>query len=314
MKLGLILGARCNASCVHCSESHGPYRAESLDRRTVIRLMNEAAAIDDGAPLYFLLTGGEPFLDFDLLVEVVAHGASLGGQVSCVTNAFWARTDELAKEKLSVMRDAGLTALAVSVSRFHQRFVPLHRVRRALEAAGELGIRTELKGAITNSDMKPHGALQQWKSVLDADRINIFPVLPYLRESAALPEDEYYRVRGLPTQACPGEVVTVGFDQVARSCCSPGSADDFLSIGDASAVPLAQINRRLGESGKQRILREHGPIYFANAAIGAGLGSRLRDAYAGPCDLCCHIRSDSELCRIAEAVSSSFDSMRTNSP
>ena len=40
--------------------------------------MNEAAAIDDGEPLSFELTGGEPFLDFDSLVKVVSHAGALG--------------------------------------------------------------------------------------------------------------------------------------------------------------------------------------------------------------------------------------------
>jgi hypothetical protein len=304
MKLGLILGARCNASCTHCSDSCGPNRTESLDPFTALRVMNEAAAMDDGAPLNFLLTGGEPFLDFDFLLQVVTHGAKLGGNVSCVTNAYWARTDELAMEKLTVLRDAGLTALAVSVSRFHQRYVPLHRARRALEIAKALGIRTELKGAVTNSDLGEAGALQEWKRVLDADTISIFPVLPSLREGAALPEEEYYREPGLPQGTCPAEVITVYVSGVAKSCCFPASADEFLTIGDAKSQSLAQIGSRLRESRAQQILREQGPIYFAKAAIQAGAGHRLRTSYAGPCDLCEHIRTDAELRQVARTVSS----------
>jgi len=40
--------------------------------------MNEAAAIEDQEPLCFDITGGEPFLNFEMLVAVVAHGATLG--------------------------------------------------------------------------------------------------------------------------------------------------------------------------------------------------------------------------------------------
>lgn len=307
MILGLILGARCNASCAHCSKSYGPYRTESLDRATALRLMDEAADIDDGGPLYFRLTGGEPFLDFEFLLEVVRHGAALGGEVSCVTNAYWAHSDERALQKLTVLRDAGLSALAVSVSQYHQQYVPLQRVRRALATASALGIQTELKGAIIQSDLKSGGLLEEWKRTLDADVINIFPVLPCLREGAELPDEEYYREPGLPHQACPGEVITVADDGIARSCCSPGTPDDFLNIADTTTVPLAEIARRLGESGRHRILRETGPIGFANAVIAEGFGHRLRNAYAGPCDLCWHIRSDPEMRRIAETHSINYE-------
>jgi len=307
MNLGLILTARCNAACAHCSKSYGPHRTEHLKASDIFRLMEEAAAIDDGTPLCFDLTGGEPFLDFELLVNVVTHGADLGGRVTCVTNAYWARTQELATAKLTRLKEAGLSALSVSVSRFHQRFVPLHRARRALETAMSLGISTELKGAVTLSDLEPDGALSEWKGNLDADRVNIFPVLPCLRDEESLPDSEYYRESGLPTHACPGEIVSVSFDGIVRSCCGPGVSDDFLLIGDANSTPLEEIHRRFKQGGKQKLLRELGPLHFARKAMEAGLGDRLRESYAGPCDLCLHIRTDPELRQVAEDVSSVAD-------
>jgi Radical SAM superfamily/4Fe-4S single cluster domain len=309
MKLGIVLTARCNASCAHCSKSFGPYRTEHLSRESICRLMDEAAQIDDGEPLAFELTGGEPFLDFDRLVEVVSHGAQLRATVTCVTNAFWAHDDETARSKLTLLRDAGLTALAVSVSRFHQKYVPLHRAKRALVNAAALGIRTTLKGAVTHRDLESGGALSTWEDTLDAERITIFPILPYLREAEVLPDEEYYRDRGLPFQRCPGDAVCVDFDGIARSCCTLGSGDPFLVIGDAHRTPLREIRSTLQRAGKQRILRESGPIEFARGAIAAGLGHRLRKGYAGPCDLCLHIQADPELRQVAEQMSAAADGM-----
>ena len=301
MNLGIIITARCNASCEHCSKSYGPNRTEKLGRAEIFRLMDEAAAIDDGLPLKYDITGGEPFLDFGLLVEIVSHGARLGGVVTCVTNAFWARTNELARSKLVLLRDSGLKSLSVSVSRFHQRYVPLHRARRALENAMDLGISTELKGAITMRDLAPGGALSEWESCLNADGINIFPVLPHLRQAATLPDDEYYREAGLPEHKCPAEEVCIDFNGIARSCCGPGvSTGDFLVIGNANRTSVDEINQYLRRSGKHRILREVGPIGFARAAIAAGIGDSLRASYAGPCDLCMHIRTDPHLRQVAE--------------
>jgi len=307
MRLGLVLTAHCNASCAHCSKSYGPYRTEQLGRDTILRLMNEAAAIEDGVPLAFDLTGGEPFVDFDLLLEVVTHGSHLGAPVSCVTNAFWARDNEAATDKLTRLRDAGLTSLSVSVSRFHQEFVPLHRARRALTIAATLGIRTGLKGAVTRADLQPGGSLDQWKDSIDAQRISIFPVLPYLRQTETLPDEEYYRERGLPFQRCPSKGVCVDFDGLVRSCCSLVTGDPFLVLGDARHTALRDLHDKARTAGKQTILRESGPIEFARGAIAAGLGSRLRKAYAGPCDLCLHIQSDSPLRQIAEDMASAAE-------
>ena len=309
MMMSFILGARCNARCGHCAKAYGPTRPEELSPRLILRLMDEAAQIDDGEPLAFAITGGEPFVQFEALLEVVAHGAALGARVHCVTNAYWATTAETATGKLSALRSRGLWGLSVSVSRFHQQFVPLRRVRTALQAAAALGISTTLKGAVVNADLEPGGELAGWKEQLDADDIRIFPVLPYLRPGEALPEQAYYREPGLPQEPCPEEILTVDFNGAARSCCSPGHADEFLTVGDAATTPLAQIERRFRLAGRQRILREQGPIAFARAAIAAGLGERLRPAYAGPCDLCLHIRADDELRHIAEQLSAAADSM-----
>jgi MoaA/NifB/PqqE/SkfB family radical SAM enzyme len=308
MRLGFILTARCNAACSHCSKSFGPTRTEELSQADVFRLMNEAAAIDDQEPLCFDITGGEPFLNFEMLVAVVAHGAALGAEaISCVTNAFWARTDELAFDKLQRLKKCGLSLLGVSVSRFHQQFVPLHRAERALRIAGDLGISTELKAAVTRIDLAPRGLVSHWKERLRADSINMFPVLPHLRGGADLPEDEYYREPDLPLDKCPGEVVAVDYHGIARSCCSLGEEDRFLVVGDAKRQPLRAIYATFHSAKRQTILREEGPAAFARGAMAAGLGHRLRSAYAGPCDLCIHVRTDPQLRQVAEEMTAASD-------
>lgn len=308
MQMALILTARCNATCTHCVTSCGPDRTEALSKQDVIRLMNEAAAIHDGERLGFSLTGGEPFLDFDLLFDVVAHAGRLGAWISCVTNAFWARSEAVVENKLTMLRDSGLAALGVSVSRFHQRFVPLLKVRRVLTIAEALGLSTELKGAVTKTDLEPGNVLDQWKTQLDADKVHIFPIFPFLREGAELPESEYYREPGLPVQCCPNAVVCIEPTGSAVSCCGPAASSRFLAIGNVHRESLSTINNRFNTAGTQTILREKGPIEFAKGAIAAGLSHLLRNDYAGPCDLCMHIGSNPRLRHVAETMSAKIES------
>jgi hypothetical protein len=314
MNLLLIITARCNASCGHCSQSYGPHRAEALGRDEIFRLMDEAATIDDGARLEFDITGGEPFVDFERLVDVVRHGGELGADVSCTTNGYWARNPAIALVRLAVLRSAGLRRLAVSVSRYHQQFVPLERAHCALEAASQLGMRTELKGALTNSDLRA-GQINEWRAAgLHADFINMFPVLPHMREGERLPVEEFYRIAGIPSDRCPGATVTIDFDGRAMSCCAPRSNDDFLTIGDAHTMSLAEIRRNFRERAQQRLLRDEGPVCFARAAMQSGVGHLLRDAYAGPCDLCLHIRTEPSLRRVADALAASFENSKQEQP
>jgi hypothetical protein len=270
--------------------------------------MNEASGINDGAPLAFHLTGGEPFLHFPLLVEIVAYGASLSADVSCVTNAFWAKTLKVATEKLASLKSAGLTSLAVSVSRFHEDFVPRRNAGIALAAASALNLPTELKGAVTMSDLQKDGLLETWKREFDADEINITPVIPGLRDGTVLAESEYYRKPGLPRQKCPGAIVCVEANGGVMSCCGQSPQTGFLAVGNIYADSLAILQGRFLNSGKQTILREQGPIAFAEHAISSGFKHLLRKGYAGPCDLCVHIGTDPELRRIAEEMSAAYGS------
>jgi hypothetical protein len=303
MEIVVVLTSRCNAQCTHCTTSCGPRERQALSDADIERVMREAAQVQDGTPLVFNLTGGEPFLDFPRLLACVRRGASLGGKVSVVSNAFWARTEEQARARLTELRAAGLTSLAVSVSRFHAPYVPMAQARIALEVADELGLETELKAAVIKEDLLPGGLLEQWQRELDADFINVFPVLPYLRDGAALPEEEYYRLKGLPEQTCPAEVLCVESDGTARSCCGSGVSGSFLALGNVRDSGVAELRQRLESAPRQKILREQGPIAFARAAISAGLAHHLRARYAGPCDLCAHIASHPQLRRIAEEMS-----------
>jgi hypothetical protein len=313
MKISIILTARCNATCSHCSHDYGPRRREELSESRICEVMDDAAAIQDGQPLIYLLTGGEPFSDFNRLLRVIQHGSSLGGGVYCVSNAFWARSDAVTMAKLSALADAGLSGLSVSVSRFHQPFIPLERPQRALRIAKQLGIFTELKGAVTESDLASEGALRTWRSQMDPDLVSIFPVLPYLRSGEQLAATEYVTARGLPTGRCPAETLTIDFAGIARSCCSPGALDEFLALGSLQESSLADLELRFRTAGRQRVLREKGPSYFACGAISQGLALRLRPNYADPCDLCIHIRSDPLLRKVAEEIAAEYG-RRTTAP
>lgn len=315
MRFGFLITARCNASCTHCSVSSGPQRTEGLARDPLLRLIDEAAAVwrqerAPGEPLQLSISGGEPFLQFPLLLEVVAHGARLGAQMSCVTNGFWAASDERARSRLYALKDAGLSLLAVSTSRFHQAFVKRERVERALAIARDVGLRTALKCALTAGDKDRADGLEQWARARNVDQLEVFPVLPYLRDGAALPEHEYLRDAPLPEGTCPAPMLTVREDGRAYTCCMPGAFTEFHGLGNALETGLARSFDAFYLNGVQQVLRHRGPAHFARAIVAAGEGHRLRPAYEGVCDLCAHVASEPALAAIARREALAFGRAR----
>jgi MoaA/NifB/PqqE/SkfB family radical SAM enzyme len=303
MQIGLLITARCNAACTHCATSCGPGRTEALPETRIIEIMDEAAELTaDGEELVFSISGGEAFLDFPKLLRIVKHGAGLGGRVTCVTNGYWASSDERARTLLESLKESGLSSIGISTSQFHQRYVKLHRAQRALTTAARLGITTVLKVAYTRQDKPEAEHLRAWAQAAGVTRVEIFPVLPYVRDGADLPEGDYAREEGLPEGVCPIPTLTLREDGTAYSCCAPGGFTEFLSLGNVFDQGLRHTHRKFLLNGKQRLLRDLGPIHFARLIEAQGLGHLLRKSYAGVCDLCAHIASDPRLSEVAETA------------
>ena len=89
------------------------------------------------AGLHF--TGGEPFLNFELLIALVeiAHGLGIPG-IFVETNAFWCVNDGVTRERFRELAQAGLQGILISVNPFLLEHVPFERTRRAVRIATEV--------------------------------------------------------------------------------------------------------------------------------------------------------------------------------
>jgi len=85
------------------------------------------------------LAGGEPGLRFDLLEDVIRTAVRMGIPLSYVeTNASWCTDRDTTRGKMERLVGAGLPAILVSVSMFHNEFVPFERTKICVEAAEEI--------------------------------------------------------------------------------------------------------------------------------------------------------------------------------
>ena len=85
--------------------------------------------------------GGEPLLRPDKLAEILEVAGRAGVSIEYVeTNSSWFKDIESAKETLLNLHGKGLKTLLVSISPFHNEFIPFFRVRGVIEACREAGI------------------------------------------------------------------------------------------------------------------------------------------------------------------------------
>jgi hypothetical protein len=84
-------------------------------------------------------TGGEPFLNSDLLLQAVSCAHELGiPSVFVETNAFWCRNEDDTRDRMRQLQAAGLSGMLVSVNPFILEFVPFERTLQAISVGTEV--------------------------------------------------------------------------------------------------------------------------------------------------------------------------------
>ncbi|MGQ9782196.1 MAG: hypothetical protein ACUVQ8_08155 [Nitrososphaeria archaeon] len=84
-------------------------------------------------------TGGEPFLNYPLLLDAVKIAKKYNVPSTFVeTNCFWCISDDVARRHLIALRDSGLDGVLVSVNPFILEYVPFERIERGVNIGYEI--------------------------------------------------------------------------------------------------------------------------------------------------------------------------------
>ncbi len=84
------------------------------------------------------ITGGEPFLNFPLLLKSIEIASELNIPCYVETNAGWCVREELTRDRFKTLQDAGLQAVLISCSPFHAETIPPKRTLLAISIALEI--------------------------------------------------------------------------------------------------------------------------------------------------------------------------------
>ena len=140
---GLMVNYRCQARCGHCLYFCSPEREEDyLSYEAARDIFARVKAL--GAPSMHI-SGGEPFLEPEKLTRVLDAARDEGMPIDYIeTSASWAEEDGAVREVLRRVRSYGVTALSVSISPYHNEYIPLDRVLRLTGLCAEEGLDASL--------------------------------------------------------------------------------------------------------------------------------------------------------------------------
>lgn len=137
---GLITNYYCTSQCGHCLYGCGPrWEKEYIDEEAAEKNL---VAMKSLGCRRIHVGGGEPFLNLDGLKMVCGMAKRLGVNIDYVeTNASWYRDETTVLDILSSLQKLGVSTLLVSISPFHNAYIPFKKVKDLLSACDKAGMR-----------------------------------------------------------------------------------------------------------------------------------------------------------------------------
>lgn len=292
---GLLLTYRCTAACefcyYHCSPEKGglmPVGTCLAAWRSLKNLAGEAAKVH--------LTGGEPFLYWDHLVEILGEGKrqNLGPVDLVETNGSWATSETLVRDHLRILLDLDVHRLKISVDPFHQQYVDIDRVHLLAAVAKELFGAERILVRWEEYLAGKGAGWQRQAELADGECVTAY-------------HDHPFRFTG----RAGGRLANLLASKPAESFADANCLSDFLGakgvhidpygnvfsgtcsgiiLGNVNDKPLEEIWRQFDPLAEGLIgtLCQKGPYGLLEGAESRGY--RQLDAYADKCHLCTRIR------------------------
>ncbi|MFC1581103.1 radical SAM protein [Thermodesulfobacteriota bacterium] len=136
---GMITNYFCTSSCGHCLYSCSPKREKDyIESTTLVANLKKIKALGCGT---IHVGGGEPFLSLKGLQMVVETTLAMGVGIEYVeTNSSWFKDGSSARNILSSLKERGLSTLLISMSPFHNEYIPFFKVKGVIAACQDVGI------------------------------------------------------------------------------------------------------------------------------------------------------------------------------
>jgi MoaA/NifB/PqqE/SkfB family radical SAM enzyme len=313
---GLMLTYKCNCACEFCYYNCCPDKGGLMAVDTALSAWQSLKVLaGDNAKIH--ITGGEPFLYWDHLLEILEQAQKQGlGKVDLIeTNGFWATSEKIVRQRLKRLNELGMNRFKVSTDPFHQEYVDIEPVRRLA------GIATEILG--------PKRVLVRWQKYLENPRSTGIPSTgsgqalpvnmggtPMLRGLSPAEREQQYisAVEDYPcrfTGRAAGNLAELVASKSIESIAGKNCKSNFLAAkgvhidpfgnvfsGTCSGIIVGNVNKTLLEDiwkqfdprNKSLIgtLFDKGP--YGLLAEAEKHGYKRAEFYAGKCHLCTSIR------------------------
>jgi organic radical activating enzyme len=292
---GLMLTYKCNCTCEFCYYHCSPQKGGLMSLDTAISAWQSLKSLaGDFAKIH--ITGGEPFLYWDNLIEIltIAKKEKLEPVDLIETNAFWACDDKIVTDRLKTLDNLGMHRLKISCDLFHQQFIDIKPLRRLVNIA------TTMLG--------PDRVLVRWQKYLDNPLTMKDVSLSQLNQNYITTLKDYpCRFTGRAAGKLAALVASKSIDTLKLSNCRLSflgakgvHIDPFGNVfsGTCSGIIIGNVTQTTLEQIWQNFHPENnfllntlfnlGPAGLLDRAL--KLGCKSQNVYASKCHLCTDLR------------------------
>ena len=282
-KIAFGYSTRCNIRCSHCvaaGENPATSKMELAGAKDIIRQLIRAEVQG------ISFTAGEPFIHLDDLAELINLCSENGVYTRVVTNSYWAKTTEQARERLHLLSQGGVSQLRLSYSRWHQQHVPKQHVLNASRACEDLGVDSFISFITDFSEQD-----DSFEQYLRDNRLKFFPE-PVIYAGRA----EVFNPPLLFTdyqENCCQMNPYLAPDLTMYACCDAGSqfsTTNFFRLGSLNDWSVEQLLTKSETSILYNCIRTMGVTTIASYG---GMKSRDIVTYR-KCNLCRKMFNDPE--------------------
>jgi len=239
-------------------------------------------------------TGGEPFLLYEMLRTLIKYASYKGLKTECVTNCFWAESEEGAENILRDLVKSGLDVINISVDDFHQEHIPFTRVKNCYQASKSVGLKIVIMSAsartnklrlekITNLLGRDEILTRYKKDLKYYSAIAVETCFLPIGRGANIPESEL--ILGLeptcgPCKSVLKDVAVTPSGEVLP-CCSGAGLLDVMRLGNISNGGLKDVLEEASQRKLFRTLSSYGPEGLLKL-----LGDNVSRGYVSRCHMC----------------------------
>ncbi len=136
---GIITNYFCTSKCGHCLYNCSPAREkEYLALEKADEILDIVGSLGCRS---IHIGGGEPMLRMKKLGEIIKRANNAGIYIEYVeTNSSWYKDETSADLVLTQLREKGLNTLLISISPFHNEYIPFSKVRGVIQACSRNNI------------------------------------------------------------------------------------------------------------------------------------------------------------------------------